>query len=394
MPIVIDVDSHFEPGEDWLLPYPEIAAQIPDIDMKHLAAASLVGELLREVPDAQRPSWDALAPPGVDVMFGREKADEKRRRSEFEGMTQVPEADAKARLKWMDKQGIDIQHVICLSGMGTGALVGDLKLRRELLEICNTWLADVCADGEGRLLPVTALDYTDLDWAVGELTRMRERNSRIFLIPAQPLEGVSPVHPSWDRVWSAATDLGMVAMFHIGGGYMRFDPGWANIGDDVTALRQIGGSHFHVPPMTLLYSMVYSGLFERHPNLTILLAEVGVGWLPFLYWDIDHVCSGHARLMLGKWRYPMKPSEYLARNVRGTPLTGAVCGGDQELVKVMDSLPEDMIVFSSDFPHFEGIADPAGYYAKKLVDVPQARRDRFYGGIMADVYARMGDAIF
>ena len=84
----------------------------------------------------------------------------------------------------------------------------------------------------------------------------------------------------------------------------------------------------------------------------------------------------------------------MARNLRGTPLTGAVCGGDQEFVRIMDQLPDDIIVFSSDFPHFEGIHDPASYYREKLAGLAPEKRDRFYSGAIADVFARMGDPVF
>ena len=63
------------------------------------------------------------------------------------------------------------------------------------------------------------------------------------------------------------------------------------------------------------------------------------------------------------------------------------------LAQILAELPDDMIVFSSDFPHFEGLSDPMDHYAKVLDGVPEARLDRFFGGSIADVYARMGDPI-
>jgi len=393
MGVVIDVDAHFEPGNDWLIPYPALAAKLPKIDMTHLVTDSIVGDLLRDAPEARRPPLESLMPPGVHILFGEEKSNEKRRREELGHWEQLPVANAAARLKWMDEQGIGIQNVICLSAMALTKGVSDIVLRQELVQTCNTWLSDNCANSNGRLLPVSCVEFTDLNFAVAELTRMRERGSRIFLIPAQPVNGVSPIHASWDRLWSAATDLGMVAMYHVGDGPASFVPGWWNIGGDPKVLRQIGSSHFHAAPMTLLYSMVYGGVFERHPNLTVILAEVGVGWLPYLYSDIDHVLSDHANLMLGEWTLPLKPSEYLARNVRGTPLTGTMNGGDRALLQVMDQLPEDMVIFSSDFPHFEGIPNPSKYYREKLANLSPTRRDRFYGASIAEVYSRMRDPI-
>jgi predicted TIM-barrel fold metal-dependent hydrolase len=387
---VIDVDAHFEPGADWLQPYPQLAARLPKLDPARLAVHTIVGDLLHDVPEGERPAMAELMPPGLLTLFGKEKADEAARRAEFAGKSQFQVANAQARLAWLDQQGIAIQNVICLAGVAYLLFLDDLALRRETLATCNTWLADTCAASRGRLLPVAALDYDDLDWAAAELVRMRARGSRIFLVPGYPVNGVPPSHPSWDRVWSAATDLGMVPMLHTGFEHMRFDPGWANQGGDATLLRQIGGAHRHVAPMTLLYSMIYGGVFERFPTLTLLLAEVGTGWLPFLFREIDDRTSPVAELFCGPWRLPMKPSEYLARNVRATPLDG---GNDRPLAKIIEELPDDMIVFSSDFPHFEGFADPMGHYAQVLDGVPQERRERFFGGSIADVYARMGDPI-
>ena len=390
MRTIIDIDAHFEPGQDWLEPYPELAARLPKLDPARLAVHTIVGDLLRDVPEHERPPMAELLPPGLLTLFGAEKAAEAGRRAEFAGKNQFQVANAKARLAWLDQQGIAIQNVICLAGIAYVLFLDDPALRCETLATCNRWLADTCESSQGRLLPVTALDYDDLEWAAAELVRMRARGSRIFLVPAYPVNGVPPSHPSWDRVWSTAVELGMAPMLHTGFEHMRFDPGWANQGGDVTLLRQIGGAHRHVAPMTLLYSLIYGGVFERHPTLTLLLAELGTGWLPFLYREIDDRISPTAELFLGKWTLPMKPSEYLARNVRATPLDG---GNDHPLAKIMLELPEDMIVFSSDFPHFEGFTDPIGHYAEALAGVPCERLDRFFGGSIADVYARMGDPL-
>jgi predicted TIM-barrel fold metal-dependent hydrolase len=387
---IIDVDAHFEPGNDWLDPYPDLAARLPVLDPSLLAVDAIVGDLLRDVAPEQRPPLADLLPPGLAMLFGAEKSGEAERRKEFAGKHQFQVANAKARVQWLDAQGIRLQNVICLSGFAYVLFIRDLALRQETLATCNSWLAETCDEGGGRLLPVTALDYGDLDWAVTELTRMRARGSRIFLVPAFPVNGVPPSHPSWDRIWAAATDLGMAPMLHTGFERMRFDPGWANQSGDTTLLRQIGSSHRHVAPMTLLYALIYGGVFERHPRLTLLLAEVGTGWLPFVHREIDDRTSPLAEVFLGPYALPMKPSEYLARNVRATPLSG---GNDTPLTRILDDLPEDMIVFSSDFPHFEGFSDPKAHYAQALDGLEEARRDRFLGGSIADVYRRMGDPL-
>lgn len=142
--------------------------------------------------------------------------------------------------------------------------------------------------------------------------------------------------------------------------------------------------------MMVVNAMILSGVFERHPTLSLVLAELGCGWLPFFLNDIDDRISPTAQLFLGQWKYPLKPSEYLVRNVRGTPLTG---GNDTPLEGIMRALPEDMLVFSSDFPHFEGINEPAAHYEEVLKNFDARRRQLFMGGAMEALYERMGQPL-
>jgi len=192
MSLIIDVDAHFEPGADWLSNAPDLAKRLPQLDAGALAVNTICGDLVRSIPAERRPSTAELSPPGLLTLFAQEKVGEKQRRAEFEGKNQMEVANAKARLQWIDSQGIDIQNVICLSGVTYQTFIDDLGLRQAVIRAANDWLADTCAEGAGRLLPVAALDYTDLEWAVAELARMRRRGSRIVLVPGAPVNGVSP----------------------------------------------------------------------------------------------------------------------------------------------------------------------------------------------------------
>lgn len=390
MTAIIDIDAHFEPGDDWLEPYPKLRDRLPPPSAATLAVDAIVGDLLRGVPKDQWPPIEDLVPPGMATLYADEKKGERDRRAEFEGKNQFQVANAEARVQWLDEQGIAQQHVICLAGIGYSALLDEVAMKQEVIATANSWLADTCDSGDGRLLPVSALDYHDLDWVVREITRMRERGGRIFLVPAYPVNGVPPSNRAWDRVWAAACDLGMMPMLHTGFERMDFDPGWANQGADTTELRMVCSAHRHVAPTTLINSMIYTGVFERFPKLTLMLAEVGTGWLPFLYREIDDRVAPVAELFLGKSSLPMKPSEYLARNVKATPLSG---GNDSPLLKIMEELPDEMLVFSSDFPHFEGFTDPIAHYDEVLAGLPKARVDAFMGGTIARTFAEMGDPL-
>ena len=60
MKAVIDVDAHFEPGGDWLAPYPDLAARLPKLEPAKLAVDAIVGDLLRDVPEDRRPPFEEL----------------------------------------------------------------------------------------------------------------------------------------------------------------------------------------------------------------------------------------------------------------------------------------------------------------------------------------------
>jgi hypothetical protein len=92
---------------------------------------------------------------------------------------------------------------------------------------------------------------------------------------------------------------------------------------------------------------------------------------------------------MGDWPFELSGEEFLRRNVRFTPLPGFNEGKALDVVEV---LPE-MAMFSSDYPHQEGNADPINVYGDALQALDPITRDLFMGGNAADAYARMGDPL-
>ena len=143
--------------------------------------------------------------------------------------------------------------------------------------------------------------------------------SRSFLLNGTPIDGIPAMHSHFDPLWSAATDLGMVPMVHIGFTPARFDPGYANTGGDMYAFRQISLSQTPQAGQVLMNAMVFGGVFERHPTLTLLFCELTVGWFPYTVEHMDSRIAGEVTLFTGKYPYPLLPSEYVRRNIRITP---------------------------------------------------------------------------
>src|SRR5687768_13958180 len=147
--MIIDIDSHFEPGSDWLEPYPELAKRLPKVDPALLAVHTIVGDVLRDVPEADRPPVAELLPPGPLALVGEEQAGEATRRGRFAGEQRFQTANASARVNWLDGQGIGLQNVICLSGIAQTLFVAGRALRQGTLAASNAWLAGTCAEANG-----------------------------------------------------------------------------------------------------------------------------------------------------------------------------------------------------------------------------------------------------
>jgi predicted TIM-barrel fold metal-dependent hydrolase len=382
---VIDVDTHWEstafaPGSHPLTPWLDRLPSDPVEDL----AFGIAGDLLRALPLDRRPNGKTLLPGLVQL-------------AEERGGPIVlhPQHDSTSaeRVAWMDRVGID--HCLVNPGGYWQHLELLPDVRAAAAARCNDYLGEQLADHSHRLHGVAVLDLSDPTGAAAELQRARARGHRAFFLytlDGRPPGAVPPGHPDWDCVWSAATSLGMVAVIHIGNTAASF-AGWGDIGWDSPAGAGVAGlcrlantQRIHVA-QNILVSLLYGGVFARHPNLTVVLEEMKVGWLP---WFVESVArQSLSTPALGEWPWDVSGGDMLRRNVKITPLPGL---GDVEALDVVRSLPE-MCLFSSDYPHMEGNAEPIALYGDALDNLEPRVRAGFLGETAADCFARTGDPL-
>jgi predicted TIM-barrel fold metal-dependent hydrolase len=328
---------------------------------------------------------EELLPPGLAAILGQVKVEGYG----FDGSAMHTPGDARERLAWMDRVGIDVANTICLEGADYGRRLTDRELAREVIGACNGWLADRVDGFSDRLPPLTSIDATDIAWSIRELTKMRERGSRAFLLGTLAAPGVPPMHPSFDPLWSAAEDLGMVAFVHAGHSPASFDPAWANYPDGMV-LRQLGASQMSQSAILMLNGMVFGGVFDRHPNLTLVFAELGLHWFAGAVQHMENrgPALAESAVYMGRYPYELTPTEFVRRNVRITPLPRA----HQSPMQLLEQLPE-CVVFSSDYAHNESNPEPVKHYTPLLAGVEEDVRTSFLGGNLAECFARMGDPL-
>ena len=382
--MIIDVDSHWEatgfaPGEHPLAPWLD---HLPSgVDM---LAFGIAGDLLAGLPPADRPSATELLP----ALVARAK--------ERGGPVILhPQHDSSAgeRVAWMDQVGID--HCLVNPGGYWQQLEFLGEDRPKGVRRCNDYLTEALASHSDRLHAVAVVDFRDLDAAVVELERARDRGARayfLYTVNGRPPTPMSPGHPAWDRVWDASTALGLVPVIHVGNTSTDFT-GWADIGWNlaggagVEGLVRLANTQRVHAAQNLLAGMLYGGAFARHPDLTVLLAEMHIGWIP----DFFRSLEGQARPspILGDWPWDTPGGDMLRRNVRVTPLPGF---GDAGALDFLAEFP-DLCVFSSDYPHQEGNADPIELYRPALDALDDGLRASFLGENMEACFARTGDPI-
>jgi predicted TIM-barrel fold metal-dependent hydrolase len=382
--MIIDVDSHWEttrfaPDADPLGPWAEHLPRGVD-----RLAFGIAGDLLRALPPERRPSAEQLLPSLVDLAKSRGGP-----------VILHPQHDSTAaeRVAWMDRVGID--HCLVNPG-GYWQLLEFIGADRpEGVRRCNDFLTEQLADRADRLHAVATVDFGDLDAAVVELERARARGARAFFlytVAGRPPGGMSPAHPEWDKVWTAAVRLGMVAVIHVGNTASDFE-GWANIGWDepngagVAGLVRLANTQRTHAAQNLLSALLYGGVFARHPEVTVLLEEMRVNWVPPFLSMLER--QSLSSVALGDWPWDVSGGDMLRRNVRITPLPGF---GDDDALDVATELP-GVVVFSSDYPHMEGNAAPLELYRPALDELDAEVRALFLGDSIEQCYARTGDPL-
>ena len=225
----------------------------------------------------------------------------------------------------------------------------DPDLRVAIHRAYNDWLIEFCSYDPARLHGIAALPGSDedLDAAIAEMERLAN-DGRIqqvnFLIG-----GTNRVYSDdWDKFWAAAEETGMIVSFHVGGG-PGFLPGAAGAAQRPSSV--FGPSKgFITQFLDTFWGLLAEGVLDRHSGVRLMLAEVGLGWLPWLVHEMDY---RYQRLVDNKayWderggiNLTMPPSEVWRRNFWVT------FQDDPVGLAQLEFCNEDHILWASDYPH-------------------------------------------
>ena len=276
----------------------------------------------------------------------------------------------------------DLDNVAAEVLYGGSAILNtkDRELRGALSRAYNDWLADFCASHPSRLIGIGEIPMWDIDLAIAEARRLREKGLRGVLIPSIPtIEGPwstpadrNYTDPWYEPLWSALEDLDLSVNMHLGA--RPLTEGLDYKQNAMIAI--VCNKAMMAEPIT---SFIFSGVLQRHPRLKVVSVESGVGWMAFLVQWMDAVFEKHRHWTKSPLTEP--PSFYFHRQVLGTFIEDPVGVNERHVIGLGN------IMWSNDYPH----ADSTWPHSRKSVEehfagVPDEERNQICAGNAAALY--------
>jgi predicted TIM-barrel fold metal-dependent hydrolase len=183
--------------------------------------------------------------------------------------------DFSKRIREMDEAGVDVQ-LIC---QGAGVYADQLPANQalDIVRMSNNILAERLQGYQDRLMGITALSLKNIAASVAEIERTAAQGFRAVLLYPH-VDGKMLVDtPEMDPVFKKISELDLPIFLH-GAGTAQ-DPSLARLEDGGAGVAYAVLSDGEVAECCL--RMIASGLFDRYPNLKIVIRSSG-GGIPLL----------------------------------------------------------------------------------------------------------------
>jgi predicted TIM-barrel fold metal-dependent hydrolase len=376
----IDADNHYYEPLDCFTRYQDPAMKRRGVQVLRdgkRAYVVIAGKVNRFIPN---PTFDPVIVPGCTELLFRGQIPEGVDPKSLSKVEPIhPEyRDRDKRLEVMDEQGLAAALVFPTLGVGVEqGLRHDPEATMSCLSAFNRWLEEDWGFGyQDRIFAAPLLSLADPDAALVELESLLERGARIIHLRPAPVPAAggprSFGHPAHDPVWSAIAAANVPVAFHLGdSGYMTYSAAWGGQSE----FEPFGG---RVDPLDGLLvddraiydtmaSLIAHGVFHRHPTLRVASIENGSDWVAILAKRLRKKANQMPS------HFPEDPLDVLRRNVWVTPYY------EEDLDALAGTIGVEKILFGSDWPHGEGLAEPL-QFTKELTgfsggDVRKIMRD-------------------
>ena len=308
------------------------------------------------------PTFERVAAPGAHERFFAGQNVEGLTLREMQGKAiEAPAATRNPhdRIAELDRQGVvEALNYPTLGSLVEHSAADDPQLQIAIIHALNEWLAEHWSFNFGdRIFSTPILNLCEVEAAQRELAYVLERGARVALIKPGPVNGLhgwrSPALPEFDPFWRDVEAAGLPIVLHAS--YPPLDdyvakwepPHTANFMTQ-SAFRWMALGHREIADM--ITALICHGTLTRFPKLRIASVENGSGWIFPLFHDFEELYRKMPQ------NFGEHPHDVFRRNIWVSPFWEG-CVSD-----VVDSVGWDKVLFGSDYPHPEGLAEPNGFW--------------------------------
>jgi predicted TIM-barrel fold metal-dependent hydrolase len=378
---VFDADNHLYETKDALTKFlPDRYRNAVDyVEVKGRTKIVVRGRISEFIPN---PTFDVVARPGAQEEYFRIGNPEGKNRREIFGepMRSIPAFREPApRIELMDEQGLDRTLMFpTLASLVEERMRDDPELTHAVIHALNEWLHETWQfDYEGRIFTTPVITLPIVDKAIEELEWVVERGAKVVLVRPAPVPGYRGSRsfglPEFDPFWAKVVEHDVLVGMHASdSGYERYTNDWMGSDSEFLpfqpqAFRMLSGSR---PIEDSVAALICHGALSRFPDLKVAVIENGSGWVEPLLKNLADVYKKMPQ------DFPEDPVEVFKRAIHISPFWEEDLGALAELIGV------DRVLFGSDYPHPEGLAEPASY-VKELAGLPDETIRKIMGGNLA-----------
>ena len=221
--------------------------------------------------------------------------------------------------------------------------VKDPSLLSAIFRAYNDWLTDFCSIDRDRLKAIAMINVDDVEDGVHELERAARMGMVGAMITEFPSEDRRYCSPEYEPLWAAAEDLRMPLSFHTA----TRREGKARGSGPSTIQDASDRSNKVFWPSRSLCDMIFSGVFDRHPNLKVAIVEFELAWAAHLLGTMDYTYIERQKEASYRFKGDVLPSDVFHENVYLS------FQEDRLGIRLRDIIGVDTMMWGSDYPHSE-----------------------------------------
>jgi len=240
------------------------------------------------------------------------------------------------RLEDQDRDGVDAEILYPTPRISNSLFwnTADPEFHLDCIRSYNDWLSEFCSFNPDRLWGVAMIPNAGVDGAVAEFERALSLPGMRGAMIGQYPHGGEAIDNSDDALWAAAAKRKVPISIHVS--FATQAQG------DKSRSKMTGDVRFLDVP-SRISQFINTGVFDRFPDLRLVLVEVDSGWIPYLKEQMDDRYSRGTEKERAKFK--KRPSEYFDTNIATTFIT------DHFGVKHRHDVGISQMMWSSDFPH-------------------------------------------